>query len=162
MTDIVDKQKRSWMMSRIKNKDTKPELVVRQILYSNGYRYRIHVKSLPGKPDIVFHGRKKIIRINGCFWHGHDCDLFSIPKTNRGKWMHKIGDNVNRDECNFLKLDEMGWKVCTLWECSIRGKERLDEVYLSEMLFNWIDGSDTHLEIRGKSWDGEIVHAQAK
>jgi DNA mismatch endonuclease (patch repair protein) len=110
-------------MSRIKNKDTKPEILIRQFLHKNGFRYRLHVKNLPGKPDIVLPKYKVIIFINGCFWHGHnDCKYYKIPKTRTEWWLNKINTNINNDIKAVNGLIELGWKIITIWECELKLK----------------------------------------
>lgn len=119
MADKLTPAKRSWNMSRIKGKNTKPELLVRKFLYSRGVRYRIH-STLPGRPDIVIKKKGITLFINGCFWHGHTgCKDAGIPKSNTVFWQNKISGNVERDRKNRLKLEQDGWKVLTLWECAI-------------------------------------------
>lgn len=119
MADKVTPAKRSWNMSRIKGKNTKPELLVRRFLYSKGIRYRIHT-TLPGRPDIVIKKSGTTLFINGCFWHGHtDCKDAGIPKSNTIFWQNKIKGNIERDKRNHLKLEKEGWKVLTVWECEI-------------------------------------------
>ena len=111
---------RSATMRAVKSKDTKPELLIRSILHRLGYRYRLHNKDLPGKPDIVFAGRKKIIFIHGCFWHGHDCARGNrMPKTNYEYWVQKITRNKERDTEHNNALVGQGWQNLTLWECEI-------------------------------------------
>jgi DNA mismatch endonuclease (patch repair protein) len=111
-------------MSRIRSKNTTPELVVRKILYKNGYRYRLHDSTLPGKPDIVFRGKKKAILVNGCFWHGHDCKRGAYtPKTNTEYWVTKIKSNVSRTQYNINLMQQMGWEVLTVWECELKDLE---------------------------------------
>lgn len=122
MADVHDKQTRSYNMSRIKSKDTKPEMLVRKFLFSKGFRYRLHVKNLPGKPDIVLPKYKTIIFINGCFWHGHEnCKYYVIPKTRTAWWLEKINSNKQKDGENFLHLSESGWKIVTIFECELKG-----------------------------------------
>lgn len=118
--DVHSPQQRSYNMSRIKNRNTKPEEKVRRLLWHNGYRYRLHRKDLPGKPDIVFPGRKKVIFIHGCFWHRHNCRYFKWPKTNAAFWRNKIESNVKRDLDNYRKLTESGWRVLIVWECETK------------------------------------------
>ncbi|MGE8468270.1 MAG: very short patch repair endonuclease [Pseudomonas putida] len=130
MTDIVSEEERSRIMSRVRGKDTKPELVVRRIIYHAGFRYRLHVKNLPGRPDIVFRKRMKIILVHGCFWHKHDnCRLARIPKSKIQFWTEKLEKNKLRDAKVERQLKEDGWDVLTIWECEIRYiptlKERL-------------------------------------
>ena len=106
-------------MSRIRNKNTKPEILVRKFLFSNGFRYRLNVKKLPGTPDIVLKKYRTVIFINGCFWHGHDVDGH-IPLSNSEYWRKKINRNQIRDEQNKKKLLDMGWTVITIWECQLK------------------------------------------
>lgn len=126
MADIVSKEVRSRMMSGIRSKNTKPELIIRKGLFAKGLRYRLHDKKLPGKPDLVFPKFRVVLFINGCFWHGHACDLFKIPSTNRDFWESKIGTNQANDAKNKELLLAAGWRVVTIWECAIKGKRRLD------------------------------------
>lgn len=124
MTDVHSPETRSYNMSRIRNKDTKPELLVRQFLYSKGFRYRLHDKSLPGKPDIVFHCKKTAIFIHGCFWHGHkNCKYFVIPKTRTEWWLKKIQKNSNNDADNLKLLEDDGWRVVTVYECELKNEK---------------------------------------
>ena len=122
-------------MRRVRSKDTTPELAVRRIISALGYRYRLHRKDLPGKPDIVFAARKKIIFVNGCFWHGHHCRRGArLPKENRDYWRSKIARNMERDKSNRAELRRNGWRVQTVWECEILNfmkLERTIEAFLS-------------------------------
>lgn len=122
MTDIVSREKRSSMMSGIKGKNTKPELIVRKGLSKLGFGYRLHLKSLPGKPDLVFTKYKAVIFVNGCFWHGHKCRLFKWPKSNQEFWKKKIQGNIERDNRNLALLSREGWRVMTIWECALKNK----------------------------------------
>lgn len=108
-------------MSRVRAKDTKPEMVVRRTLHAAGYRYRLHVRDLPGKPDLVFSSRRKIVFVNGCFWHRHqDCALARLPKSRTEFWNDKLERNRERDDNNVKALRDLGWEVLTVWECEIR------------------------------------------
>ena len=120
--DVHSPDQRSFNMSRIKGKNTKPEMIVRQWLWRNGLRYRLHRNDLPGKPDIVFAGRKKVIFVNGCFWHKHNCKYFKWPKSNTEFWRQKIEGNVRRDGDNFAALTAKGWGYMVIWECEIKEK----------------------------------------
>lgn len=121
MADVHDKATRSYNMSRIKGKDTKPEILVRKFLHANGYRYRLHTKDLPGKPDIVLPKYCTVIFINGCFWHGHEgCKYFSIPKTKTEWWLNKINTNTANDKKAIEVLKKDGWKVITIWGCELK------------------------------------------
>lgn len=116
---------RSAMMRAVKSTDTVPEMIVRRLVYALGYRYRLHRKDLPGKPDLVFAGRRKVIMVNGCFWHGHDCARGGRqPKTNSEYWKAKIGRNVARDAANLAALEDAGWDVLTIWECETKASDR--------------------------------------
>ena len=119
--DIWNKEKRSECMSRIRSKNTKPELALRKALFARGFRYRVNDKKLLGKPDIVLPKCKTVIFIHGCFWHGHeDCKYAYIPKTNTKFWIDKITSNAERDKVNAEKLTALGWNVLAVWECEIR------------------------------------------
>jgi DNA mismatch endonuclease (patch repair protein) len=121
MADVFDSKMRSYNMSRIKGKDTKPEILVRKYLHKEGFRFRLNDKKLPGKPDIVLPKYKTVIFINGCFWHGHDgCKYFVIPKTRTQWWSDKINQTKLRDFNNYSDLKNAGWKVIVLWECELK------------------------------------------
>ncbi len=136
--DVHTPEKRSYNMSRIRDRDTKPELKLRKILWKRGYRYRIHYKRLPGKPDIVFPGRKKAIFVHGCFWHRHSCKYFKWPSTNKEFWRKKINDNVSRDSRNCEELGKKGWQYLVVWECEIKNK---NYDMLLNRIFAFLDGS---------------------
>ena len=120
--DVHDKKTRSYNMSRIKGKNTKPEEIVRKYLFSKGFRYRKNYKKLPGKPDIVLPKYKTVIFINGCFWHKHTgCKYFKWPKTNAEFWREKIEDNITRDSQQYAELRQLGYKVLIVWECQLKG-----------------------------------------
>ncbi|MGN6475773.1 MAG: very short patch repair endonuclease [Flavipsychrobacter sp.] len=121
MADVHDKATRSYNMSRIKGKDTKPEMLVRKFLHSKGFRYRLHVRDLPGKPDIVLPKYKTVIFVHGCFWHGHEgCKYFVVPKTKTDWWLNKINGNIANDQKAVSALEKDGWKIITLWECELK------------------------------------------
>ncbi len=125
MTDVHDKTTRSYNMSRIKGKNTKPEMLVRKFLHENGFRYRLNYSKLPGKPDIVLPKYKTVIFINGCFWHGHKgCKFFVVPKTRTEWWIDKINGTIERDENKNRELEKIGWAVKTLWECELKPEKR--------------------------------------
>ena len=112
-------------MSHVRGKDTKPEVMVRQFLFAQGFRYRLYRKDLPGKPDIVLPKYKTVIFINGCFWHGHSgCKYATIPEANHDFWLAKISGNIERDKTNYAKLYELGWKVIEIWQCELKPKFR--------------------------------------
>lgn len=138
MVDIVSPDKRSEMMSGIKGKNTKPELIVREALFKQGFRYRLHYKGLLGKPDLVFPKYKAVIFVNGCFWHGHDCHLFKWPKSNPEFWKEKITGNQKRDRKNKELLSEQGWRVNTIWECALKRKSPDDISKEIDKLAKWL------------------------
>lgn len=122
MTDVHDKETRSYNMSQIRSKDTKPEMIVRKYLFEKGYRYRLHDKKLPGKPDLVLPKYNTVIFVNGCFWHGHEgCKYYVIPKTRTEWWLNKITRNKELDSKNINKLKADGWKVISIFECELQG-----------------------------------------
>ena len=124
MTDIFDPEKRSEIMSRIRGRDTKPELIVRRIAHGLGFRFRLHRKDLPGRPDIVFPRHQAVIVVHGCFWHRHPgCKHASSPKTRVRYWQNKFEDNVVRDKRNETALRDLGWKVMLIWECETKDHE---------------------------------------
>lgn len=128
MTDTLKPAERSARMALIKGRNTKPEMVVRQLLHSMGYRYRLHAKDLPGKPDIIFRSRRKAIFVHGCFWHRHSdlsCRLARLPKSRLDFWEAKLEGNRERDRANIESLGEMGWDVLIVWECELRDREQL-------------------------------------
>ena len=123
MADTVPPTRRSEIMSGIRSKGMKPEMTVRRLLHSMGYRYRLHRRELPGKPDLVFPARRKIIFVHGCFWHQHvdpGCRIVRRPKSNREYWLPKLARNVARDAENQARLEELGWGVLVIWECEVR------------------------------------------
>lgn len=117
MADVVDAATRSRMMAGIRAKDTKPEMIVRRALHKAGFRYRLHVKDLPGKPDIVLAKYKTVIFVHGCFWHGHMCSKFKWPKTREEWWRKKIEGNAARDAANIAALKQLNWRTIVVWEC---------------------------------------------
>ena len=129
--DVHDKKTRSYNMSRIKGKNTKPEELVRKFLFSQGFRYRKNDAKLPGTPDIVLPKYKTIIFVNGCFWHGHiNCKYFVVPKTNTEFWLNKIETNRQRDARKIFELQSLGWRVIVLWECQLK-KNVVDQTLMA-------------------------------
>lgn len=126
LVDKIAKDKRSAVMRQVRSKDTKPELVVRRLTHRMGYRYRLHVKELPGTPDIVFSKRRKIIFVHGCMWHGHEgCPNNRRPHSRQDYWIPKLDGNKKRDAVNVAKLNEQGWDVLVIWECEVKNVEEL-------------------------------------
>lgn len=135
MTDKVSKDKRSWMMSRIRGKDTKIEVLVRSYLFSKGYRFRKNDKRYPGKPDIVLPKYNTIIFVNGCFWHRHDgCKYAQVPSSNTEFWLEKFERTVTNDKKNKKLLETQGWQVITLWECQLKKQFEVTMQELEEMI----------------------------
>jgi len=121
MADVHSKETRSYNMSRIKGKDTQPEMLVRRFLHAQGFRYRLHLKEMPGKPDIVLPKYKTVIFIHGCFWHGHNgCKYYSVPKTRTEWWLNKINGNIVNDKKAVKALKKEGWRVLTIWGCKLK------------------------------------------
>ena len=147
MVDVHNKQSRHKNMAAIRSKNTKPERYVRRRLASLGFRYLINVKGLPGTPDIVLKKYKAVILVNGCFWHGHQCHLFQLPKTRTEFWKTKFQANTNRDKRVARELTGLGWRVLTIWECSLKGPKRLTEGELSERLEEWLLNSSNNSEV---------------
>jgi DNA mismatch endonuclease (patch repair protein) len=144
--DVLTKEQRRLNMSRIRGRDTKPELLLRKGLHARGYRFRVNVTGLPGRPDIVFPKYGAVIQVNGCFWHGHDCHLFKMPASRQEFWAEKISANRTRDKLTDRVLLDRGWRVLTVWECSLKGAKRRppDEVlaYCETFLRNKIKKID--------------------
>jgi DNA mismatch endonuclease, patch repair protein len=128
MADVVDAATRSQMMSGIRGKDTKPEMIVRRALHKAGFRYRLHDKKLPSKPDIVLPKYKTVILVHGCFWHGHMCKDFRWPKTSVQFWREKIDGTAKRDQASISKLKLLGWNVKVIWECEVHAPNFLTEL----------------------------------
>lgn len=124
MTDVVNPETRSRMMSGIRGKNTKPEIIIRSQLHRLGFRFRIHNTKLPGKPDIVLKKYRAVIFIHGCFWHRHLCHLFKWPKTHPDFWKKKINNNHARDKKILDQLIELNWRICVVWECAIKGSKK--------------------------------------
>lgn len=139
------------MMSGIRAKDTKPEMQVRKMLHSAGFRYRLHDRKLPGKPDLVLKKYGVVVMVQGCFWHGHDnCPLFRLPKSRTEFWEEKISANAERDNKNSIKLLELGWRILMVWECALKGTARLDPAELSKEMSAFVSASkQPEYEIRG-------------
>jgi DNA mismatch endonuclease, patch repair protein len=126
VVDHVDQTKRSAIMAAVRSEDTTPEMAVRRIVHGLGYRYRLHVRTLPGRPDLVFPSRRRVIFVHGCFWHRHPkCRYASLPKTRRRYWKAKFDANVERDRRVGQELKRMGWRVLAVWQCELKKTERL-------------------------------------
>lgn len=149
MPDIVDAATRSRMMSGIRGKNTKPEMLLRKGLHARGLRYRLHTKDLPGTPDLAFPARKAVLFAHGCFWHGHDCHLFRMPSTRPEFWSSKISRNKAVDARALTQLQAAGWRTGVVWECALKGRTRLALDDVIDRCESWLRGSDQVLEIRG-------------
>ena len=151
MPDIVDAATRSRMMSGIRGKNTKPEMLLRRGLHARGLRYRLHAKNLPGSPDLVFPAKKAVLFAHGCFWHGHDCHLFRMPSTRPEFWSAKIARNQAVDVRALAQLQAAGWRTGVVWECALKGRARLGLDEVIDRCDIWLRGPDPVLEIRGES-----------
>lgn len=151
--DVLTPEQRTLNMRMIKGRDTKPEILIRKALHRAGMRYKLHVASIPGRPDIVFPRYRAIVQVNGCFWHGHDCPLFRLPSTRREFWEAKINGNRVRDQATQAAQQEANWRAFVVWECSLKGpgKRPFAEVIAACIEF-----------IRGTERTGEIKFALPK
>lgn len=149
MADVHSKATRSKNMAAVSGKNTKPELLIRKALHRLGFRYRLHDKKLPGKPDLVLPKYRAVIFVNGCFWHQHDCHLFKWPSTRKEFWRTKIEGNKARDIEAVKQLSSMGWRVLTIWECALKGKSRLPEKELLSVVRHWLIEGNSKQEIQG-------------
>ncbi|WP_200992672.1 very short patch repair endonuclease [Pseudomonas cichorii] len=148
MVDVVDTVTRSRMMAGIKGKNSSPELTIRKALHARGFRYRIHVSNLPGKPDLVLSKYKAAVFIHGCFWHGHNCRYFKLPGTRPEFWQEKISKNRARDEQQLMLLRSSGWRVLIIWECAIREMKKSRSTVLIETVADWIVTNSQFLEVK--------------
>jgi DNA mismatch endonuclease (patch repair protein) len=151
LADVFTPGKRSEVMSRIRGRDTRPELVIRRGLHARGFRYRLYDRRLPGRPDLVFPKFRAVILVNGCFWHGHDCHLFRLPETRHDFWKQKIDSNRHRDARNLQLLLEASWRVMIVWECALKGRTRLPEEAVITSVAEWLGEDADVSEIRGCS-----------
>lgn len=145
--DTHSKVIRSKNMRAVRSKNTRPELFIRQLLHSHGFRFRLHDKSLPGTPDIVLKKYRAVIFVHGCFWHGHNCHLFVMPKTRAEFWSKKINDNRRRDKLAYEKLVADGWRVLYIWECTLKGRKKLNTKQLIASIEEWLMATEQSAEI---------------
>jgi DNA mismatch endonuclease (patch repair protein) len=138
------------MMAGIKDRGTQPELILRSALHRRGFRFRLHERSLPGTPDLVFPKHRAVIFAHGCFWHAHQCHLFKWPSSREQFWREKIEGNRRRDSATISSLLESGWRVAVVWECALKGKHRLQLADLVERCETWLRSNDAVLEIAGR------------
>ena len=148
MVDIVDTATRSRMMASIRGKNTKPEILIRRLLHRQGFRFRLNVHDLPGKPDIVLPRYRAVIFVNGCFWHGHDCAYFKWPKTRSDFWRNKIEGNRANDIKVIQTLFSAEWRVSIVWECSVRGAGKNIEHVINK-ISEWLRSDQVFMEIKG-------------
>jgi DNA mismatch endonuclease (patch repair protein) len=147
MVDIVDSATRSRMMSGIRGRNTKPEILIRSLLHRRGFRFRLDARDLPGRPDIVLPRYHAVVFVHGCFWHGHDCPLFKWPQTRPDFWREKIDRNRSNDTKVQAALRERGWRIAVVWECALRGANRdLDGVL--QRLVDWLQGTQPSFDER--------------
>ncbi len=149
MVDVLTADQRRLNMSRIRNADTAPELLIRRGLHMRGYRFRLHRRDLPGCPDITLPKYRSVILVNGCFWHGHECPMFKIPETRKEFWTAKIRKNRERDAFVLSALAAMGWRTFVLWECSIKGPGRKPLDAILNEIAAWLGGNDARGALTG-------------
>jgi DNA mismatch endonuclease (patch repair protein) len=153
MADVVKPAVRSAMMSAIRGKDTRPELVLRRGLFGRGVRFRLHAPTLPGRPDIVIRKRNAAILVHGCFWHAHHgCRFFRVPEGNRQFWVEKLGRNRDRDARAVERLQAAGWRVAVVWECALR----TDSEAVLDAVYGFLMGDDRYIEIAGDTSGGQL------
>lgn len=148
MVDIVDSATRSRMMAGIRGRNTKPEILIRSLLHRQGFRFRLHVHDMPGKPDIVLPRYHAVIFVHGCFWHGHNCPLFKLPGTRPDFWRQKIERNQTNDSHAKEALLANGWRVGIIWECALRGAGKNTEG-VAQSLAGWLRSDNQLIEVRG-------------
>lgn len=147
--DIFDPATRSRMMSGIRSENTKPEMLLRRALHKNGFRYRLHDSRIPGRPDLVFPKYHAVLFVHGCFWHGHNCPLFRMPETRNEFWKDKIRKNRERDTVVRKRLEDIGWRLGIVWECSLKGKKRIGTEEIVRRIVAWLGSNTSECEIRG-------------
>lgn len=150
MVDSLSPEQRSLNMSRVRGKDTAPEITVRRMLHADGLRFRLQRRDLPGRPDIVLPRHLAAVQVHGCFWHGHSCPLFRLPGTRTEFWRSKIDATRHRDSRVTKALRALGWRVVVVWECALRGSGRLNPADLSERLRAFVLGRASECEVAGR------------
>jgi len=153
MVDVLMPEQRRLNMSRIRGKDTKPELMLRRGLHARGLRFRLHRKDLPGRPDMVFPRYRAAVLVHGCFWHGHDCPLFKWPATRREFWQAKIEGNRARDLRDLAGLAAAGWRVLVVWECALKGPARLPGDAAFAKIVSWLNTDEKGGTLQGQAQD---------
>ena len=150
MADVLSSQQRSLCMSRIRGKDTQPEMLVRKGLFALGFRFRLHARNLPGSPDLVFPKHGAAIFVHGCLWHGHGCHLFKWPQTNAVFWRNKIERNKRNDMACQKALRVAGWRVLTIWECALRGRKKTEPDLLLREISRWLKSRSPRATLKGR------------
>jgi DNA mismatch endonuclease (patch repair protein) len=153
--DVLTPQQRQHNMSRIRGRDTKPEMLLRRHLHATGLRFRLHAPNLPGRPDMVFSRHHAAILVHGCFWHGHDCPLFKLPSTRPEFWSTKISGNRDRDRRTIAALRTSGWRVLIVWECSLKGPGRIPLAEVIDFCSAFVRGEARYAELMGASPEPE-------
>lgn len=148
--DVLTAEQRRRCMARIRDRNTKPEVLLRKALWRRGFRYRLHDRSLPGTPDLVFPRFEAVVFVHGCFWHCHECALFKWPETRTDFWRRKIAGNRERDSIVQSALMKEGWRVLVVWECALRGPQREVITELVNKVVEWIEGNDPDGIIQGR------------
>jgi len=149
VTDVLTPKQRQLNMSHIRGRDTRPEMVIRCGLHARGLRYRLQDRSMPGRPDIVFPKYRAVILVHGCFWHGHNCPLFQLPATRTEFWITKINANRSRDARAHEALQTLGWRILTIWECSLKGPARWQMDTLLDACATFLKGDAQQQQITG-------------
>jgi len=137
-------------MRGIRGKNTRPEIAVRRLLHAAGFRFRIHDPKLPGKPDIVLKRHRAVVLVHGCFWHGHSCPFYRLPRTRPGFWSAKIGRNRTNDARTVAALRKLGWRVAVVWECALKGRLRLEPERVAARLARWVERGSPSLVVTGR------------
>lgn len=150
MTDVHDPATRSRNMAAVRARDTKPELMIRRAVHGAGLRYRLNVRDLPGKPDIVLPRYRAVVFVHGCFWHRHDCDLFRWPESRTEFWREKLDANAARDVKAADALEEAGWRQAVIWECALKGRKKRDFQDTMQRLIAWIRSDEQAITIGGE------------
>jgi DNA mismatch endonuclease (patch repair protein) len=156
MTDVLTPEQRRLNMSRIRGKDTKPEMIIRKGLHAAGLRFRLHAKDLPGRPDLIFPRYHAAIQVHGCFWHGHHCPMCRLPATRQEFWSAKISGNRERDQRTSAALVAIGWRLLTIWECSLRGPARRPAGEVLRICNDFIRSEEQQDDIAG-TWNTDIA-----
>lgn len=158
MVDVLNPEQRRLNMSRIRGRDTKPEMLIRRGLHAQGFRYLLQDRKLPGRPDLVFPRYHAVIFVHGCFWHGHKCPMFKLPVTRREFWAKKIAENRSRDKRTMEALLKLGWRVASVWECSVRGTAKLTTEEVITRCQKFLLSDEVTLDISGAAIAHEDNH----